>query len=368
MIIRLVMEGKILIVDDEQAIRKLTAILITSLGRTVVEADNGLAALDIISENEISLIILDHNMPVMDGMTLLGKVQELGLEIPVLMMSGAQDTALRQSCYELGVYDFIEKPERPEILKARVENGLKIAELLEYRRATGRDLRVSAAIMRKLAAPPLVQAKGHSLRTLMKSYAEVGGDLCMAFGAETEKPVFAIADITGHGVSAALFSVLVSVAMRRAYREVLVPHKILTRLNRELAEHLPASYFVTMFCWAYDAARGEITCANAGHPPPFIRTSGDVQQFRRAESPALGINAHEDYQPQVAAFTPGDWLLAYTDGVLDVFSGPTYTPDGTLEEFARKNYDALPLYEHLETYLEHQSDFIDDRSVMLFSI
>lgn len=283
-------------------------------------------------------------------------------------MSGTQDTALRQSCYELGVYDFIEKPERPEILKARVENGLKIAELLEYRRATGRDLRVSAAIMQKLAAPALVSGKGHTLRTLMKSYAEVGGDLCLAFGADTEKPVFAIADITGHGVSAALFSVLVSVALRRAYREVLVPHKILTRLNRELSEHLPASYFVTMFCWSYDAARGEITCANAGHPPPFIRSQRDVQQLGRAESPALGINAHEDYQPQVTPFAAGDWLLAYTDGVLDVFTGATYTPDGTLEALARNNHDALHLYQRLEEYLESQSNFIDDRSIMVFSV
>lgn len=364
----MVMVGKILIVDDEQDIRKLTLKLLVSLGRDVLEADNGLAALEIISSQEISLMILDHNMPVMDGLTLLAKIRELGMEIPTLMMSGAQDSTLRQSCYQLGAYDFIEKPESPEILKARVENGLKIAELLEYRKATGRDLRVSAAIIRKLAAPALVSGKGHTLRTLAKSYAEVGGDLCLAFGTDTEKPVFAIADITGHGVSAALFSVLVSVALRRAYREVLVPHKILTRLNRELAEHLPASYFVTMFCWSFDAARGEITCANAGHPPPFVRSGGHVQQLRRAESPALGINAHEDYQMQVAAFAPGDWLLAYTDGVLDVFSGTTYTPDSTLEEFARKNNDAEPLYRSLAEYLEHQADFIDDRSVMLFSV
>lgn len=79
MIIPAVMEGKILIVDDEQDIRRLTAMLMAPLGRTVVEAANGLTALEIISSDEISLMILDHNMPIMDGMTLLGKVRELGM-------------------------------------------------------------------------------------------------------------------------------------------------------------------------------------------------------------------------------------------------------------------------------------------------
>lgn len=73
--------------------------------------------------------------------------------------------------------------------------------------ARGHSFRLSAARMRKLAAPTLVQAEGDSLRIPMKSNAEACGDLNLTFGDDGKLPAFAIPDITGHGVSAAQFSV-----------------------------------------------------------------------------------------------------------------------------------------------------------------
>ncbi len=362
------MKGGILLIDDEADIRRLMARVLAPLKIKIYEAENGAEGLIQVAGHEISLIVLDYSMPVLDGLAFLKKLRgELQSEIPVLMMSGAHDPLLRKNCYALGAYDFIGKPENSDILLARVANGLKIAELLEYRHATERDLRISAAIMTKLAVPAEIATPHFRLETICKSYAEVGGDLCLAFGVDTEKPVFVIADISGHGVSAALFSVFVGVALRRAYREALTPHRILTRLNRELFEYLPKNYFVTMFCWSFDAVRRELTWANAGHPAPFIMASGRSRELGAATFPALGVRANQEYTAETLPFKAGDGLIAYTDGVLDAFRDEQYTIDKTMSQFFEQSANPRDFFFRMRDYLEKQTGFIDDRSIMVFS-
>jgi phosphoserine phosphatase RsbU/P len=176
-----------------------------------------------------------------------------------------------------------------------------------------------------------------------------------------------IGDISGHGVSAALFSVFVGVALRRAYREALAPHRILTRLNRELFENLPKSYFVTMLCWSFDALHSEITWANAGHPPPLIMTEGKARELGTAKYPALGVRFHEEYTSETMPFNAGDGLVAYTDGVLDAFKDQQYTIDMTMSDFLQQSANSRIFFSRMRDYLDKQTGFIDDRSLMVLS-
>jgi CheY-like chemotaxis protein len=362
------MRPMILLIDDEAGLRRLVARILTEKGYRVAEAANGREAIAKLTNQVFTLIVLDHNMPIMDGLAFLTALrQDLKSEIPVLMMSGNSDLNVRRQCYALGVYDFINKPESTDIMMTRVENGLKIAELLEFRRHTQRELQFSAGILKNLATPTEVRGQCFLLQTLNKSFAEVGGDICLTFGAETAKPVFVIGDITGHGISAALFHVFVSVAIRRAYRETLAPNKILTRLNRELAEYLPAHYFVTMFCWCYDTKAGTLHYVNAGHPAPFVFCSGKSSQLELPQLPALGVQAHQEYESKTIPFQAGDWLMAYTDGIFDILKGQDYNLDTTVSDLALQSASGTGLFSQMQSHLQKQTDFIDDRSVMILN-
>ncbi len=271
-------------------------------------------------------------------------------------------------CYALGVYDFIGKPESADILLARVENGFKIAELQRFHKNTKQDLKVSAAILRRMATPASLRGHNYQLFTYRQSLIEVGGDICLALATDTANPVFLIGDITGHGISAALFAIFVDVAVRRAYREALLPHKILTRLNRELTEYLPVNYFVSMFCVSYDAAQGVLQYANAGHPPPHARLAGKHVRLPTPRHPVLGVNAYEDYTADSMAVSKGDWLLCYTDGVLDLFDHGGYKEDLRLADIAAAGKNAADTYAIVTEHLAAQQGISDDRTIMLFAV
>lgn len=363
------MEKSILLIDDEPNIRKVMSLILSPLGYAVSEAQNGAEALQILEKSNFSLIVTDQNMPVMDGLAFLATLrQDLKSDVPVLMMSGDTNDNLRRRCYALGVYDFINKPESADILLARVQNGFKIAALQQFQKDTKQDLRVSAAILKRMVTPASVRGQNYQLLTRRDSLIEVGGDICLALDTDSANPVFIIGDITGHGISAALFAIFVDVAVRRAHREALQPHKILTRLNRELAEYLPTSYFVSMFCFAYDAAKGLLHYANAGHPPPHARLGGSAQRVIAPRHPVLGVNPHEEYTAVSIKVSPGDWLLAYTDGVLDTFDSSGYKEDMRLAEIALAGKDAAETYAAVTEHLSAQQGISDDRTIMLFGV
>lgn len=359
-------EKSVLLIDDEPDMRELTSRLLVPQGYSITEAENGADAIQKITAKDFSLIILDYVMPVMDGVKFLRVLRnDLKKDIPVLMMSGSSDPKIRKECYALGVFDFIEKPESPEVLLARVANGMKIAELQRYHHEIQTEMRVSAAILKGLTTPDEIRYKHFMLQTFSQSFLEVGGDISLVYGAESDSPVFLIADITGHGISAALFAIFVGVATRHAFAKTHQPDKILAHLNRELAEHLPKNFFVTMFCCCYDVKTGILHYVNAGHPPPFVFSQNRARQLEIPTSPVLGVQPHEQFQARNIPFAPGDWLLMYTDGVLDVFEDENYKPDQTLGRIAADTREAEAVFSRVTSHLRSQTGVIDDRTVML---
>lgn len=129
--------SKILVVDDEQRMRKLVKDFLVREDFVVIEASNGEEAVDIfLEENDIELILLDVMMPKMDGWQVCREIRQYS-QVPIIMLTarGAEDDELRG--FELGVDEYISKPFSPKILVARVQAILRRAnaaaeELLEY--------------------------------------------------------------------------------------------------------------------------------------------------------------------------------------------------------------------------------------------
>ncbi|MGC4018876.1 MAG: response regulator transcription factor [Muricomes sp.] len=111
---------KILVVDDESRMRKLVKDFLTREGYIVLEAGDGMEAMDIFyKEKDISLIILDVMMPKMDGWQVCREVREHS-KIPVIMLTARSEERDELQGFELGVDEYISKPFSPKILVARV--------------------------------------------------------------------------------------------------------------------------------------------------------------------------------------------------------------------------------------------------------
>ncbi|MCI9239158.1 MAG: response regulator transcription factor [Dorea sp.] len=116
---------KILIVDDESRMRKLVRDFLERAGYRVIEAENGLEAMEIFYENkDIGLLVLDVMMPKMDGWQVCREVRQSS-QIPIIMLTARSEERDELQGFELGVDEYISKPFSPKILVARVEAILR---------------------------------------------------------------------------------------------------------------------------------------------------------------------------------------------------------------------------------------------------
>ncbi|MBQ2801241.1 MAG: response regulator transcription factor [Lachnospiraceae bacterium] len=116
---------KILVVDDESRMRKLVKDFLIRKKYEVLEAGDGVEAVDIFLENkDISLIILDVMMPRMDGWEVCEEIRSYS-QVPIIMLTAKSDERDELQGFELGVDEYISKPFSPKILVARVEAILR---------------------------------------------------------------------------------------------------------------------------------------------------------------------------------------------------------------------------------------------------
>ena len=121
------MGESILVVDDEDRMRKLIKDFLTNKGYHILEAEDGEKALEIYQQNQskIMLILLDVMMPKLDGWSVLRQIRQSNKELPIIMLTARGEEQDELFGFELGVDEYISKPFSPKILVARVEAILK---------------------------------------------------------------------------------------------------------------------------------------------------------------------------------------------------------------------------------------------------
>ena len=136
------MSATILIADDDGVSRKLLRRLLEQDGHAVRAAANGAEALELFSEQEIDLVLLDIVMPELDGISVLERLKATpsANHVPVIMISAVDETESVVRCIEIGADDYLPKPFNPVILRARINAGLAKKRLHDFERARVHDV------------------------------------------------------------------------------------------------------------------------------------------------------------------------------------------------------------------------------------
>lgn len=167
------MRNKILIVDDVELNRAMIGTILEE-DYTIVEADNGETALEILDamKDEIAAILLDLIMPKMDGFQVLEELNKTGIvkKIPVLIISGENSAENEHRCFELGIADFIGKPFNNLIVKRRVRN---VADFYNYKNTLEEKVAEQTAVLRK--AYQTLKAQTEKLKMRNQEIIEVLG-------------------------------------------------------------------------------------------------------------------------------------------------------------------------------------------------
>ena len=122
---------KVLVVDDERAIRNVMKELLMDEGYQVEVAEDGAAALEKAEKDRFDVIFCDIKMPGMEGTEVLAKLVEEGIETPVVMISGHADIATAVDCMHKGAFDFIEKPLDLNRILVTIKNATDKANLVK---------------------------------------------------------------------------------------------------------------------------------------------------------------------------------------------------------------------------------------------
>ena len=115
----------VLVVDDEDGVRDLIVDALSMVSIKTITANHGMQALNLIRENPIDLVVLDVNMPVMDGFAVLEKLRSSGNSVPVIILTARLDREDIKKGFNLGADDFVRKPFGIEELTLRINAVLK---------------------------------------------------------------------------------------------------------------------------------------------------------------------------------------------------------------------------------------------------
>jgi CRP-like cAMP-binding protein len=159
-----------------------------------------------------------------------------------------------------------------------------------------------------------------TIHAVIRPMKEVGGDLYDYFMVDDDHLAVTVADVSGKGVPAALFMMMLRTVMRAVTTPDMEPHQVLVRANALLAEDNDACMFVTVFFALLDIHSGQLVYVNAGHNPAYLLTAKERCQELVADGAALGIFECAKYKPRSVQLSPGDRLFLYTDGVTEAFS------------------------------------------------
>jgi sigma-B regulation protein RsbU (phosphoserine phosphatase) len=157
---------------------------------------------------------------------------------------------------------------------------------------------------------------------------EIGGDFYDFIPVTGNRWAMLIADVSGKGVSAALFMAMSRTLLRASIEgkeDVLAG---LQEANRLITRDTQSGMFVTVYSAVLDPEKMTISCANAGHNPPLIiRSATGKCVFLSEGGMAIGVDSDMKYGVEIIQLHPGDYVIFYTDGITEAFT-PTYEPYG----------------------------------------
>jgi serine phosphatase RsbU (regulator of sigma subunit) len=342
-----ILNARILVVDDKEANVHLLEGMLRVAGYTSVESTmNPNEVCELYRQNGYSLILLDLQMPTMDGFEVMRCLKEIEGDgyLPILVITAQPAHKLR--ALEAGAKDFLSKPFDLAELRARVRNILEVrllhlknksySQTLEH---TVRELEASREVIRlktleeqkrsvaeltlaqetqeSLLPRCLPQFENFNIHAFNSPTRYVGGDFYDFLQLSSGEWMGVLADVSGKGISAALLSSMVLGALSMEFHSGTDPQEVLNRVNRLLCEKSLPEQFVTLFLFVL-SPNGHGQFISAGHNPAYLfrSSTGRVERLL-SDLFSLGMFDFATFQASPVFMCKGDVLVVYSDGLTD---------------------------------------------------
>ena len=338
----------ILIIDDDALTRRVLVRSLSEGGYICEEAEDGMDAWNRMQAKQPALLLLDYEMPRMNGAELLQRMRadpnsEIA-QIPAIMLTGHGGEESEVRCLAAGADDFVAKPINLAVLRARIETQLRLRslrlqlqqqneELEAWRHDREQDLAAARLTQQSLIPQKPPKLSGWDVAACFRPVIEVGGDIYGWLRMKDGRMLFWMADATGHGASAALLTTLTKLLFHHGSGEQDSPAAIMQAVNQDFRSIFGARSFMTAMCVALRLETGRATVVGAGHPPLIISRRQGPAELVRSSAPPLGLEEQPAFVETEATLGKGDAFLLYTDGLFGGTAGDhsRLTPESLAE-------------------------------------
>lgn len=311
---------KILVSDDQVDVLEAIRLLLKGAGHQTETADSPRAALALAEHDAFDLILMDMNYSRDttsgdEGLALLDRLLEGAKGVPVIVMTAWSSVDLAVEAMRRGAVDFIQKPWDNARLLATIE---KQADRSKKRLKTRSELEIARHVQQRLLPQHAQPLKTVTYGGRCLPATEIGGDYYDFLDLGPGRLGVLLADVSGKGVAAALLTANLQASFRSQLEVGMKhPRALLASVNKLFYESTPAEYFATMFFAEYRDQTRELRYINCGHPSALlVHSSGKIDHL---EATALPVGVFSTLKPdeKTVNMSPGDVLLAFSDGVLE---------------------------------------------------
>jgi phosphoserine phosphatase RsbU/P len=313
----------ILIVDDTPInIGVISGALKDSFATKV--ANSGEKALAIAAgKDKPDLILLDILMPEMDGYEVCRrlKADPDTRDIPVIFLTSQTDAEDETKGFEVGAVDYIHKPFSAAVVKARVRTHLMLreahAQIARQLVEINTELEMARQIQLSILPSSTPKISGLDIVARYIPMTSVAGDFYDFIVVDEKHVGILIADVSGHGLPAALIASMLQVALTAQVRHASEPGKVLAGLNQALCGKFQHNFVTAAYVYV-DLEENIVNYGGAGHPPLLLWRKSTARSSQLLENGlVMGQFEEATYDSLQVPIEPGDRFFLYTDGILE---------------------------------------------------
>lgn len=316
---------RVLCIDDSRLSRAFIEKTLTPINIIVDTAENGFEGLKKISAGGYDLILVDIVMPEMDGFEFLEEFRSIKTKefIPVIFMTGLDDLRSKIKGLNIGADDYLLKPLNENELVARVISLLRLkdanSELYQKNELIKRELEAAKKIQEYIIPSDFSYIDYPQISGIYNPIDDIGGDFFDCIKIDDNRTAFLIADVTGHGIPAALVMTMSKMLFSIYADKYTSTAELLSEVNRHLRGTLLDTQYITAFYLLYDKQNKNLTYTNAGHTRAlFYQESQERVIALDTFGLFLGISDEVEYEEKNITINQGDRLFIYTDGLTEL--------------------------------------------------
>jgi len=313
----------ILIVDDTELNVLLLQSVLDAEGFRTITAPDGPVARELSRSEAPDLILLDVVMPGESGFETCAKLKSdpKTADIPIIFLSALIDVKSKVRGLKVGGVDYVSKPVHGEEVLARVRVHLRIRE---NSRAITRQHQARIEELRDAQQAILVRPEscpGASFAVFYEPLEGAGGDFYDVLAVDSDVFGYFVADVSGHGASAAFLTSAIKALLRQYTGPLFSPEDTMRGIDTVMRQMLGEEQYLTA-CYAnLNRRTGRLSVVSAGHPPVIIVDASGKAQTLEMDSDPLGIFSALVIKRKEVRVSPGDRFYLYTDGFIESSPG-----------------------------------------------